>query len=325
MFFRIPGRRSIKNIFISHTKSEAAIALLVRQWIETRFSGNVETFVSESDISGGSQWLSVVEKALRRSGLVIVMCSPRSIRKAWVQFEAGGAWGRDVPLLPVCHSGLSVSDLPSPLSAFQGISITAPDFATRLARSVSECFAIQPSVPVDDADLVARIEDTVAAAHVASDRFNVFVSAPMSSLGAEGYEAFRRNMDPVLQALAGSSALNRYYFAGNAFGDVAQFDDQLVGTKRDLSALASSDRFLMIYPERLVSSTLVEAGFALALGIPSVIFVRQREDLPYSLEEIGQLSQTTSVLKFRSLEEIGNRIRSHGSELWSRSWGNSYA
>ncbi len=315
----------MKRIFISHTKSEAAIALLVRQWIETRFSGDVETFVSEADISGGSQWLSVVEAALRSSDLVIVMCSPRSIRKAWVQFEAGGAWARGVPLLPVCHSGLSVSDLPSPFSAFQGISITAPDFATRLARSISECFAIRPSVPAEDADLATKIEGTVAAAHVAADRFNVFVSAPMSSLGAEGYEAFRRNMEPVLQALTRSNELSRYYFAGNAFGDVEQFDDQLVGTKRDLRALASSDRFLMIYPERLVSSTLVEAGFALALGVPSLIFVRQREDLPYSLEEIGQLSQTTSVLKFKSLEDIGNRIDSHGSELWSRSWGNSYA
>jgi hypothetical protein len=45
----------------------------------------------------------------------------------------------------------------------------------------------------------------------------------------------------------------------------------------------------MIYPARMVSSVLAEAGFALAAGKPSLYFVRRAEDLPFLLTRAESL------------------------------------
>ena len=315
---------SSRRVFISHTSQEAPLALLLKHWIDEHFPGEIETFVSKTDINAGAQWLQAVEAAIRDASVVIVLCSPLSIRATWVIFEAGGAWGRGVPLLPICHSGLAVPHLPSPFSAFQALDVASSDFASRMARTLEEILSIRSSKPIDDVKLVDQARDTVRGARQVANRFDVFVSAPMSSLKGVRYRGFRKSLDNVLETLEKNTSLSRFYFAGKLFGDIQEFDDSLVGAKRDLRALASSDRFLMIFPEKLVTSSLVEAGFALALGLPSVLFVRDSNDLPYALKDIGQLSDYTNVHRYKKANEIAQRIAHYGEALWPSVWGRTY-
>jgi len=37
------------------------------------------------------------------------------VEKPWVNFEAGAGWVRDIPVIPLCHSGIQPSNLPMPL------------------------------------------------------------------------------------------------------------------------------------------------------------------------------------------------------------------
>ena len=53
--------------------------------------------------------------------LVIVVASPDSLSRPWVNFEAGGGWFKGLDLLAICHSGQQKSRLPPPLSDFQAI------------------------------------------------------------------------------------------------------------------------------------------------------------------------------------------------------------
>ncbi len=314
----------VRKVFISHTSQEAPLALLLKGWIDSHFSGEVETFVSKSDITAGAQWLQAVESAIRDASLVVVLCSPLSVRKTWVIFEAGGAWGRNVRLLPVCHSGLAVADLPSPLSAFQGLGVANPDFGTQLVRTMREVLGVAPSMPANDDELVEKVQRTLEGARQDANRFDVFLSAPMSSLRGLRYRGFRKSLNIIIEMLEKNPSLSRFYFAGRSFGDIREFDDSLVGAKRDMRALASSDRFLMILPEKLATSSFVEAGFALALGLPAVLFVRDTEDLPYALQNIGQLSEHTNVHKFNKTSEISYHVGQYGADLWPTTWGRTY-
>ena len=79
---------------------------------------------SDTDsISAGEEWLQSVAKALRECAVVVILCSPESVKRPWINFEAGAAWMRDIPLVPVCHLGLLPRDLPIPLSLRQGIAL----------------------------------------------------------------------------------------------------------------------------------------------------------------------------------------------------------
>ena len=59
---------------------------------------------------------------MKNSSVEIILCSPKSVVRPWINFEAGAAWIRDIPVIPLCHSGMKPSALPVPLNLLQAAS-----------------------------------------------------------------------------------------------------------------------------------------------------------------------------------------------------------
>lgn len=113
------------QIFISHITEDAAVAAKLKQHLMEDFLGQFTVFQSSDSesIAAGEPWFSSINKAIRGSSLFIVLCSPMAITRPWVNFEAGAAWMRDLPLIPACFEGLRPRDLPMPLSTYQGLEL----------------------------------------------------------------------------------------------------------------------------------------------------------------------------------------------------------
>jgi len=130
--------------------------MALKAQLKRDFLGLVDIFVSSDigSIAAGDEWLTSVNDALQQSALLIVFCSPISIRRPWINFEAGAAWALRIPIIPVCHAGMTPRDLPIPLSLRQGISIDDPDGLRRLYARVAK--VISSDVPEKDFDALAQ-------------------------------------------------------------------------------------------------------------------------------------------------------------------------
>lgn len=108
-------------VFISHISEEKEVAIAVKELIESSFLGLIEVFVSsdQHSISMGQKWLDQISAALKKCVVEIVLCSPKSINRPWINFEAGAGWVRDISVIPLCHSGLDPTKLPMPLNLLQ--------------------------------------------------------------------------------------------------------------------------------------------------------------------------------------------------------------
>lgn len=60
-----------------------------------------------------------ITESLKSCAVEIILCSPKSIKRPWINFEAGAGWIRDIPVIPFCHSGMKPSLLPMPLNLLQ--------------------------------------------------------------------------------------------------------------------------------------------------------------------------------------------------------------
>ncbi len=122
------------NLFLSHIASEGLIALVLKEWIQKIFGGRIKVFVSSDirNITAGDIWLNNVDQALSKAKILLVLCSPSSVNRPWVNFETGGAWIKRIPVIPLCHSGQLAGSLPTPLSFFQGLDINTRDFPKAL-------------------------------------------------------------------------------------------------------------------------------------------------------------------------------------------------
>lgn len=157
-----------KQAFVSHISEEAALAGRLKTALARDFLGFLEVFVSSDaeSIAAGEDWLRSIEKALEKSTLLIILCSPSSIKRPWINFEAGAAWMRHIPLVPLCHAGLTPNDLPMPLSLRQGVALEQPDGLRRLyGRIAGELKSQVPVRSFDDlaVELAGRAASSVEA------------------------------------------------------------------------------------------------------------------------------------------------------------------
>lgn len=142
--------------FISHVTEEADIAGRLKTALTQDFLGFLDVFVSSDSesIAAGEDWLRSIEKGLKESSILIVLCSPASVSRPWINFEAGAAWMRGIPLVPVCHAGLTPGDLPVPLSLRQGVALDEPDSLKRLYTRIADI--LQCKVPIRSFDELSR-------------------------------------------------------------------------------------------------------------------------------------------------------------------------
>jgi hypothetical protein len=127
------------KVFLSHIHEEAPLALVFKDWIEGSFLSLIQVFVSSDirDIPAGKRWFDEINRALGESQAFIVLCSPNSIRRPWINFETGCAWIKEVPVIVICHSGQSISALPRPLSDIQALTIDDPEFIDKFLSSLA--------------------------------------------------------------------------------------------------------------------------------------------------------------------------------------------
>jgi TIR domain len=110
-------------IFISHISEEADLANGFKSAIIKDFLGMPRVFVSSDteSIGAGNNWLTSIESALAEARILLILCSSASIRRPWIQFEAGAAWMRKIPIIPICHTGFRPGELPMPLSVLRAV------------------------------------------------------------------------------------------------------------------------------------------------------------------------------------------------------------
>jgi hypothetical protein len=151
------------KVFISHVHEESKLAQVLKDWIETTFAGQIEVFVSSDieDIPAGSRWLEEIDSALVSSSLFLMLCSPVSLSRSWISFEAGCAWIKRVPLIPMCHSGLGKKELPSPISSFQALELESDGFIEDFFESLRIHFKISKVPRIDKKGMLQELRQAI--------------------------------------------------------------------------------------------------------------------------------------------------------------------
>lgn len=124
-------------------------------------------------------------------------------------------------------------------------------------------------------------------------RYDAFLAAPMSAFGSDAeYQESRGRMVALIAHIQARHGLERVYYAGLRASSSSEFTSPEAALAEDMNALRSTSIFILIYPSKIVSSVLVEVGYAMALSKPCLLLARRRDDLPYLLLSAEGLSGT---------------------------------
>jgi hypothetical protein len=147
------------NIFISHISEETAIARALKDWIESTFLGRCQVFASSDteDLLAGSKWIDEIDQTLDSTVAFLVLCSPTSLERPRINFETGWGWIKDVPLIPICHSGLKKEDLPPRMSTFQSLEIDSGGFVSDLFSELAKHLGFAKFPRIDQEAMVREL------------------------------------------------------------------------------------------------------------------------------------------------------------------------
>jgi hypothetical protein len=129
-------------IFLSYATDDDALALLLQREVEAEFRNAVRVFVAQRSIELGDEWQARLIEDLTSAKLALVLATPASVSRPWVNFEAGvalgaSAKGADVQLMPLCAHGLHISDLRAPLSTRQAVDLADAAGVRRLFAAIA--------------------------------------------------------------------------------------------------------------------------------------------------------------------------------------------
>jgi hypothetical protein len=94
-------------------------------------------------VYAGEKWIDRIMDELKKAKVVLLMLTNTSVKRPWVNFEAGAAWTREIAIVPVCFRGLTKDDLPKPYSSLQAVDLKAYGDDEYLARSVAHYLGVR--------------------------------------------------------------------------------------------------------------------------------------------------------------------------------------
>lgn len=137
--------------------------------------------------------------------------------------------------------------------------------------------------------------------------FSAFLSVPMTALAPDEYQRVTAAMHSIHAAITARypSPCFCMPLTVDKAGDVTPAEAYI----NSVTPLAVSNAFILILPQKAYTSAIFEAGFAAALNIPAIYFVRSRADLPYMMREADKVPQLkTQVITFTDYTEIVQHI-----------------
>lgn len=158
-----------KVVFLSHIHEEKPLAVMVKAALEDEFSGFVDVFVSSdgTSIPAGANFLKRIEDGLLACVGALYLISPASAQRHWVSFELGAVWVRnatglrtnnvEIPILPLCHSGMVPADLPAPLNNLNASSANQSSDLELAFRSLQAAVGGKGRLKTDFQALATRV------------------------------------------------------------------------------------------------------------------------------------------------------------------------
>jgi hypothetical protein len=128
-----PPQSNIKlskySIFFSHSHENETVAKALKKYFHDLFSNEIHVFISgdPNNIPAGQDWFTTIIDEIKECNCMIILCSPDSIERKWIHFEAGAAVILGKKIIPICFAGLTAGELPSPLSYIRSQAIDADD------------------------------------------------------------------------------------------------------------------------------------------------------------------------------------------------------
>ena len=293
------------------------------------FSNKIKTFYSPDDIKKGEKWFEKISVELTTADVCIIVLTKDNYKSQWLNFEAGAIAhnkSKDKLICPILVD-IKQLDKSNPLHAFQVTKYDKVDIH-ELFKSIRDKF--KKTLNVNPAHFEDVFSNKFELLRENFDRFSsltnsenfidisdqkiypstinkiernkVFIGAPMAS--TTEYEVIRGYMVQLKKLIVEQCGLSNVYYPGDNIRTSKDFHGKGSAIAIDFKELKECEYCIFIYPEKVASSILLEIGYAIATIKKIIIFTKEKETLPFMLQEAEKKIPNLVTYFFHDYTEI---------------------
>lgn len=162
--------------------------------------------------------------------------------------------------------------------------------------------------------LIPRIGESEPAEK--QNKYDAFLATPMAAYSNnQEYQQARNKMLEIMKTLKTSCGLKTIFFAGENIEAIEGWEDESLSVKQDMESLKDSRYFILVYPEKIVSSVLYEAGMALAFGKPSFYFGKH-DNFPFLMKDANNAFNHVKIFETSTYDEVITKLKTNQKDLF---------
>lgn len=124
----------------------------------------------------------------------------------------------------------------------------------------------------------------------------IFIAAPLSAYSSNEYEEKRDEMLLIAEMLMVMPNVSSVFYAGMNLTEKTNFDNPEKAILEDFLEIKNCNVFILVYPKKIVTSALIEIGYALCMENKEIgVFVNSLDDLPFLLTKIDRVYKNTNI------------------------------
>lgn len=125
---------------------------------------------------------------------------------------------------------------------------------------------------------------------------NIFIATPIAGfLNKNDYKMYKKLIEEIVVEINRTNIFGNVYCEITNLDDIADYDSPAASAAKDFNNVLNSEYFILLYPQRVVSSALIELGYALAKGKKILIISSDKNALPYMALELDKIYHNVTI------------------------------
>lgn len=191
--------------------------------------------------------------------------------------------------------------------------ILAPELNSELTRIDTLVRGVIDQLALTD--LVGGAGDFDPTEDIEEQSDSVFISTPIASLPEMEYQGMKAIVQEVQDVLRYDLDVTIIYYAGDTISGTADFHTPEAAIKQDFRGIHACEYFLLIYPERIASSVLVEVGYAMCLKKKCLIYTKNRDELPFLIRTADNVFKRVKIVEYPQSSDIPVLLKQSGLQF----------
>jgi len=126
---------------------------------------------------------------------------------------------------------------------------------------------------------------------------NIFIATPIAGfLTKEDYVKYKNLIKDVVICVKENNQDSNVFCEITNIKDISEYDSPKNSVIKDFEHIRKSDYFILLYPQKVASSALIELGYALSKERNILIISSNKNILPYMVSGFEEVYQTVKVL-----------------------------